>query len=323
MFRGSLGWGIVRIMRIMRCRIMRAITVFLAATSVVVANFVALAVTELAADNNFGRVRAVNSAGVPTDTPDDVESAAAADDADTPEAARHASSLSTHRRASSPTTGLGFTFVRIRYEGTRRSYSPTWSYDYPRAERHLYEAIDRTTDIHIEGPPIVLTLTDERIFEYPILYLCEPGYWRTNDEEVAALQRYFERGGFMIIDDFHDGGRGSVGPEWNNFYENIKQVFPDREPVELTADHPIWTVYYDIDPDAAVSTKVETRQTPWLGPEDDIYYGIFDDDGRLMCVICYNQDIGDGWEWPEYNFNDGSTVSFQMAINFIIYALTH
>lgn len=218
---------------------------------------------------------------------------------------------------------LGFTFVRIRYEGIGRGWGEPWAYDYPRAERHLMEAIERTTGIEVEGPPIVLDLTDERIFEYPVLYLCEPGYWRTNDEEVEALQRYFARGGFMIIDDFHDGGRGSTGPEWENFYRNIKQVFPDREPVELTADHPIWSVYYDIDPDAAVSTKIETRQTPWLGPDDDIYYGIFDDDGRLMSVICYNQDIGDGWEWPEYNLHEASTVSFQMAINFIIYALTH
>ena len=43
----------------------------------------------------------------------------------------------------------------------------------------------------------------------------------------------------------------------------------------------------------------------------------------MMVVICYNQDIGDGWEWPDQNLQDASTVSFQMAINFILYALTH
>ncbi|HEX7072152.1 MAG TPA: DUF4159 domain-containing protein [Rhodothermales bacterium] len=223
---------------------------------------------------------------------------------------------------------LGFTFVRIRYNsggngGGWRRWREAWAFDYPRAERHLYEAIERTTGIYIEGPPIVLDLTDERIFEYPILYLCEPGYWDTNDEEVEMMKEYFARGGFMIIDDFHDGGGGTVGPEWNNFYENIKRVFPDREPIELTPDHPIWEIYYDVDPVAAVSTKWETGEVPWLGPDDDTYYGIFDDDGRMMVVIAYNQDLGDGWEWPEYDVADGSTVSFQMAINFIFWALTH
>ncbi len=44
----------------------------------------------------------------------------------------------------------------------------------------------------------------------------------------------------------------------------------------------------------------------------------------MVVVICYNQDIGDGWEWPSgRNLGEASTVSFQMAINFIIYALTH
>ena len=222
---------------------------------------------------------------------------------------------------------FGFRFVRVRYQSHPGFRGNAWATDYPTAEQNLHEAIDRTTGLYLEGPPIVLTLTDERIFEHPVLYLTEPGYWRTYDEEVAALRKYLDRGGFLIIDDFHDYGRGSVGPQWNNMYDNMKRVFPGREPVELTAQHPIWSIYYDIDPDAAISTKNGGRRRfggMRFGPLDDIYYGIFDDDGRMMVVICYNQDIGDGWEWPGgRNLGEASTVSFQMAINFIIYALTH
>jgi len=220
---------------------------------------------------------------------------------------------------------LGYQFVRVRYQsypGRRRN---AWATDYPTAEENLHEAIERTTLLYLEGPPLVLPLTDDRIFEHPVLYLTEPGYWMTDDEEVAYLKKYLDRGGFLIIDDFHDYGRGRVGPQWNNMYDNIKQVFPDREPVELTAEHPIWSIYYDIDPDAAISTKNGGgRFGMRFGPLDDVYYGIFDDTGRMMVVICYNQDIGDGWEWPGgRNLGEASTVSFQMAINFIIYALTH
>jgi hypothetical protein len=128
----------------------------------------------------------------------------------------------------------------------------------------------------------------------------------------------------MIIDDFHDFGDGRVGPQWENFYYNIKQVFPDREPVELPPEHPIWSIYYDIDPVAAISTKLQGGEVPWLDFDDDTYYGIFDDNGRMMAIICYNQDIGDGWEWPSgLNLGEASTISFQMAINFILYALSH
>lgn len=225
------------------------------------------------------------------------------------------------------TDDYGFRFVRVQYTSHGGGFGRrgnAWATDYPRAEQHLHEAIQRTTGLHIDGPPIVLRLTDDRIFEHPVLYLTEPGYWETNEAEVENLRTYLARGGFLIIDDFHDYGRGQVGPQWNNMYRNIKRVFPDREPVELTADHPIWSVYYDIDPDAAISTKNSGR---WggmrFGPRDDVYYGIFDDSGRMVVAICYNQDIGDGWEWPNRNLADASTVSFQMAINFIIYALSH
>lgn len=221
---------------------------------------------------------------------------------------------------------LGFRFVRVRYESHAGLRSNAWATDYPTAELNLHEAIDRTTGLYVEGPPIVLDLTDDRIFDYPVLYLTEPGYWRTNDEEVANLRRYLDRGGFLIIDDFHDYGRGYVGPQWHNMYDNIKRVYPNREPVELTAEHPIWSIYYEIDPDAAISTKNGFRGGwgPRFEAMDDIYYSVTDESGRIAIVICYNQDIGDGWEWPGGQaLGTASTVSFQMAINFIIWALTH
>lgn len=249
----------------------------------------------------------------------------------TPEADANRSEVDRSRTAAStpsppPQGDHGFRFVRVRYESTSGGWGRrrSWATDYPAAEEHLHEAIERTTGLYIEGSPIVLEATDERIFEYPVLYLTEPGFWRTNDEEVEALKKYLERGGFLIIDDFHDYGRGRVGPQWNNMYDNIKQIFPDREPEELTKDHPIWSVYYDIDPDAALSTKIGERAgNIGFGPLDDIYYGVFDDDGRMVMAICYNQDIGDGWEHPTVNLADISTISFQMGINIILYALTH
>lgn len=229
---------------------------------------------------------------------------------------------------STPPTALGesFRFVRIKYDSnTSFSYNRwgPWAYDWPTAEQNLHLAIERTTSIPLAGEPIVLTLKDEAIFQYPILYLCEPGYWLIDDEEIENLREYIDRGGFLMIDDFHDYGDGQVGREWENFYNNIKLVFPDTEPVELEMDHPIWSIFYNIDPLRALSTKAQSGEVPWLDEDDDTYYGIFDKNGRLAVIICYNQDIGDGWEWPGRNMGDASTVSFQMAINFIMYALSH
>ncbi len=223
--------------------------------------------------------------------------------------------------------GEQFRFVRIKYDsnsssgggqyGRRWNRRNAWATDWPTADVNLHQAISRTTELQLYGDPLVLTLKDEDIFQYPVLYITEPGYWHIYDEEVLLLRKYLDRGGFLIVDDFHDYGRDLKGPQWENFYDNIKKVYPDKEPVELPQDHPIWSIFYDIDPLSAPSTK------GYMNWDDDVYYAIYDDTGRITVVICYNQDIGDGWEWPGRNLGEASTVSFQMAINFIMYALSH
>lgn len=230
---------------------------------------------------------------------------------------------------SSPHTLIqGFQFVRMQYEsnsGRSRSWGGRgpWAYDWPAAEQNLHMAIERTTNIPLAGEPLILDFQSEEIYQYPILYLCEPGYWYLPEEDVENIRKYLDRGGFIIIDDFHDNGDGQTGWQWDNFYMNLKQIYPDKEPVELDSNHPIWSIFYNIDPLAARSTKLQSGEVPWLDDDDDQYYAVYDDTGRMVMVICYNQDIGDGWEWPERSMGDASTVSFQMAINFILYALSH
>ena len=138
----------------------------------------------------------------------------------------------------------------------------------------------------------MLELTDDRIFEHPILYLCEPGYWQLTDEETDRLREYLHRGGFILFDDF----RGEY--EWYNLYEQMQRVLPGLEPQELTSTHPIWTIYYDIDPDAAPSLVSGYEGSR----EADRYMGYFDESGRLMALANHNQDIGDGWEYPNRDF---------------------
>ena len=57
---------------------------------------------------------------------------------------------------------------------------------------------------------------------------------------MQALRRYLRNGGFLMVDDFWGED------EWSNFYEQIKRVFPDREPRELPLEHEIFHCVYDL-----------------------------------------------------------------------------
>lgn len=214
----------------------------------------------------------------------------------------------------------GFRFVRIRFDDPRgqrsfRGAGPAWSHDYPTAELNLHRALRRTTRVHVEGEPLVLRLSDNRIFEHPILYICEPGYWTLQENEVDNLREYIDRGGFLLFDDFRDEH------ELVQLESQMERVMPDLIKQEIPRDHPVWSIYFDIDPVEAPS--LVGGGFSYRDKYSDTYIAYFDKHGRIVALACYNQDIGDGWEYPERSLGDASTISFQMGINFLIYALTH
>ena len=233
-------------------------------------------------------------------------------------------------RATDQLDGLDWTFVRIRYSSWEENlrifratyWTDPWAVDGPAAEQNLSRRLGRVTAVHVNDP-IVLTLEDERLWEYPWIYLVEPGNLRLTPEEVEILREFLLRGGTATFDDFH-------GPvEWNVFQREMKRVFPDREIVQLRADHPVFSCFYQL---------TEYPQTPGLGSffngvtwEKGGYeaglYAILDDAGRAMALINFNTDMGDGWEWSNAEDYPGylryTAQAYRMMINEVVYALTH
>ncbi len=224
-----------------------------------------------------------------------------------------------------------FTFCRIEYTSYGRGWS--WDTDYPDADLNFSYRLQELTSLKVNPDGIVLRLTDPELFDYPFIYFSEPGGGNDgyggpgmvfSDEEVIALRNYLYRGGFMMADDFWGEG------EWNNFYREMKRVFPNREPQDLPQDHEIFHMVYDIDnmpmiPDVQAYRRGRLASRP--GVTEAHYRGIFDDKGRLMCMICHNTDLGDGWEregedrgyFREYS----EPYAYPLGINIITYALTH
>lgn len=211
-----------------------------------------------------------------------------------------------------------FEFVRIQWtdHGMRYGYgfstnAELWAHDYPQAEHNLYIALQAASSIKISEDNKVFRFDDEEIFNYPFIYACEIGYLTLSEAEVKNLREYLLRGGFLMIDDF----RWSI--EWNNWMREIRRVLPEHSLRRLPTSHPIFHCFFDLtkhDIDAPI---------PYLPPQNPPeYYGIFDEHDRMMVIINFNNDVGDGWELPD-DTPDFSTRSYKLGINYLIYSYTH
>lgn len=209
-----------------------------------------------------------------------------------------------------------FAFVRLRYSmgGAMGSFmrEPPWAHDYPRAERNLMLIVQELTLIkpHLDASNI-LTLDDPYLFNFPLAYMSEPGFWTMNEAETVGLRHYLTKGGFVIFDDFR-------GEHWYNFEAQMRQVMPQGRLVELDATHPIFHSFFEI---KALDTLHVYGVTP-------TYYGMYEDNDpqkRLLLVANYNNDLGEYMEYSGTGFApvDETNDAYKFAVNYIVYAMTH
>lgn len=219
-----------------------------------------------------------------------------------------------------------FHFARLVYGNATssrralRGWGNAWSTDYPDAEYHLVKGINRL--IRIDGQEVdyngyggrLLTLDNDRIFDYPWLYAVEVGQWYLNDSEVKLLREYLDRGGFLLVDDFW----GDF--EWAVFLESINRVFPDRPIVELSEDHEIMHIHLDIEQ----RMQIPGRNGPRPGTTPH-WRAIVDDQGRVVVAINFNMDMGDAWEHADDpSYPAAMTgLAYRFAMNYVVYSMTH
>ena len=215
-----------------------------------------------------------------------------------------------------------FTFVRLRFEtGLRGGFrgggrgEPPWAHDYPRAERNFARILSETTLLrpYMQGGNI-LELDDPELLDYPIAYMSEPGFLNMSPDEVDGLREYLLRGGFLIADDFRGG-------DWYQFQDQMAQTLPEYQLVRLDLEDRVFDSFFRIE-----SLDFQAPTFNQFMPE---YWGIYEDNdrenGRLMVIANYNNDIGDYWEWSDAGFLPIalSNEAYKLGVNYVIYALTH
>ena len=217
-----------------------------------------------------------------------------------------------------------FTFARVQYTSSGQQWGqPQWSVDYPDSDLNLSYRLKELTSLEVNPLPVVVRFDSPEIFDYPFVYLIEPGLMSLTLEEVEGFRRYIERGGFVMVDDFWGERERRV------FESEMARVFPDRKMEDVPIEHKIFNLVYQIS---------EKPQIPSIGhfrmgytsdhPDADHanYFALKDDDGRIVVMVCHNTDTGDGWEREgedsTYFERFSEKYAYPLGINIVMYAMT-
>ncbi|HEY0552296.1 MAG TPA: DUF4159 domain-containing protein [Verrucomicrobiae bacterium] len=237
-----------------------------------------------------------------------------------------------------------FTFCRLRYisasYGGWRQSMGKWTTDFPDSDMNLSFRLQQMTSLKVSPDGRFLRLNNKDLYDYPWIYMVEPGRLVLNEEEVKILRDYLNNGGFLMADDFW-GDR-----QWENFAMEMKKVFPEREFQELEMDHPIFHTVFDLQmpkqqlqtPNIGDAMRSLDPNSPYFGvtwetrtgptAEEMHVRAITDEKKRIMVIATHNCDNGDGWE--RETVGDGAFFqtfsekrAFPLGINIIVYAMTH
>jgi hypothetical protein len=226
-----------------------------------------------------------------------------------------------------------FTICKLMYTSVRREANGMgWATDWPYAGINLMTRLAELTRIRISrdatGDPNhwVVRLTDDALFQCPVIIASDVGTLAFSAEEAARLRQYLLKGGFLWVDDFW----GTAA--WRQWSAEIEKVLPEYAIVDIPADHPVRRTMFSVTEVPQVSSINFWRRsggsTSERGPDSPHpdFRAIADQRGRIMVLMTHNTDIDDSWERegedPEY-FRLFSPGGYALGINVILYALTH
>jgi hypothetical protein len=218
-----------------------------------------------------------------------------------------------------------WTFARFRYDlgedfGFYRFQR--WAADYPKSERQFIPGVTRLTRVQARSTEHVVDANSEEIFNYPWIYIEDPGAWRLTESQAKRLREYVLRGGFIMTDD-------SWGDdEWENLAAGLHMILPGHAIEDLADSDEIFHVVYDLNDRIQVPGTRHIWGRRWRITQDmgkARWSAVRDDKGRIVIAICHNSDVGDAWEWadsPQYPEKPASE-AYRIGINYILYAMTH
>jgi hypothetical protein len=111
--------------------------------------------------------------------------------------------------------------------------------DAPAALANLLTIVERQLEMQVDHEKRLLAPTDEKLLDYPLVFMHGRRAFRFSAAERKALKDYLDRGGFLFADaicanqQFADALR-----------QELKLIYPDAQFTRLPASHPLFTTEF-------------------------------------------------------------------------------
>jgi len=217
-----------------------------------------------------------------------------------------------------------FTIGRLRYrsplDSRRFGGYARWGIDANKGDRLFIGILRRLTRIDVEPVENIIDIDSDEMFNTPFLFAVSVGDWQLSRPQAERMGEYLRRGGFLMVDDFHNER------EWAIFMDGIRQMGLAAEVEELPDSAPAFHVVFDMKNRVRVpGANVVHGSGIERGGTVPHWRGIMDAQGRMIVAITFNQDMGDGWEFadiPDYP-ERLSSEAIRLGTNYVVYAMTH
>lgn len=199
-----------------------------------------------------------------------------------------------------PSEEYGIRVARVKYGG-----GGDWYAD-PSSIPNWLKEFESRTGIKTHEEEKVVALTDENLRAYPFLYMTGHGTIKLTSDEITALRRHLEAGGFLYADDNYGMDK--------SFRKMVRALFPEQDLVAIPSSHPIYHSFYDL------PGLPKIHEHDGKSPQG---YGVVID-GRMVLFYSFESDIGDGLEDAAVH-NDTAKkreLAARMAVNILMYAIT-
>jgi hypothetical protein len=220
-----------------------------------------------------------------------------------------------------PVNRSGFVYARVRYhtQPWRGQMSEVpWHHDYPDGDVMFPTSLARLTTTQTDPDSYQIVDIDSKdLFLYPFVYISEPGYLNLLPADVKNLREYFDRGGFMLLDDFR--GNEYDNSQFENMKQQMRKVFPDRELSPVPGSHPIFHALFDLNP------KDMLPPYRMFNSGELQFFGISDPKGNLQVMIDFNNDISEYWQALDVgqcSIHEAG-LAVELGVNYAVYAMTH